>query len=153
MIRKNLQKIARMSHASSVNFIALAILAASVIAVTAMPHAPVNDTAGAEQGGQAASRKEGNEAKILHLTLRTQGFEPAAVTRRAGLYLLVIDDRSGVDDTELSLEREGGERLRARRGRGHRQDWREALQLTPGTYLVKDSKRPNWVCRITITPR
>ena len=154
MTLKSILHHVREHHLSWVNFVALTVLAAFVVAVGAWTYAlnqNPGDAAGA-QGGPPA--KEGREAKLLYLTLDPHGFNPAAVTRAAGLYLLIITDRSGFDDTELSLERETGERVSARRGRGERkEEWREVVRLTPGVYVLKDAKRPKWACRITITPK
>lgn len=154
MTLKSIRVFARKHHQSGVNFIALAIIAASVVTVGAWAYALDQGPAGAAGAQGGPPGKEGGEAKLLYLTLHPQGFNPSAVTRAEGLYLLIITDRSGFDDTELSLERETGERVSARRGRGQRQEaWREVVRLTPGVYVLKDAKRPKWVCRITITPK
>jgi len=85
------------------------------------------------------------------VTITPAGFEPAEITRPPGKFLFAIDNRSGMDELDLYLERETGGRVNVSLSRKGRLAWREALDLTPGTYLLRASHDESWRCRITIT--
>jgi len=85
------------------------------------------------------------------VTITPAGFEPAEITRPPGKFLFAIDNRSGMDEVDLHLERETGGRANVPLSRRGRLAWREALDLTPGTYLLRASHDDSWRCRITIT--
>jgi hypothetical protein len=102
----------------------------------------------AAQQSQAASPRL--EAELV--VLGPNGFEPVSVTRPAGQFLLAVDNRSGIGDASLRLDREAGERLREVRVPKATPDWNTVVDLTPGTYVLTEADHPSWSCRITITP-
>ena len=85
------------------------------------------------------------------VTITSAGFEPAEITRPPGRFLFAIDNRSGMDEVDLYLERETGGRVNVPLSRRGRLAWRETLDLTPGTYLLRATNDERWICRITIT--
>jgi len=85
------------------------------------------------------------------VTITSAGLEPAEITRPPGRFLFAIDNRSGMDEVDLYLERETGGRVNVPLSRRGRLAWRETLDLTPGTYLLRASHDESWHCRITIT--
>jgi len=85
------------------------------------------------------------------VTITPAGFEPAEITRPPGKFLFAIDNRSGMDEVNLYLERETGGRVNVPLSRRGKLAWRESLDLTPGTYLLRASHDESWHCRITIT--
>jgi hypothetical protein len=87
------------------------------------------------------------------ITIRPSGFEPSEITRPAGRFILVVNNRSWLEETDLRLEREGGNRVREVRSRRNKPDWREVVDLPPGQYVLREANNPGWACRITITPR
>lgn len=87
------------------------------------------------------------------ITVQPGGFEPKEITRPAGPFLLLVDNRSGIPDLALQLDHEAGNRLRAVRVARHKLDWQEKFDLAPGTYTLTEASNPGWACRITITPR
>ena len=89
------------------------------------------------------------EAELV--TATPTGFEPAEITRPQGRFLLAIDNRSGLDDVDLYLERETGGRVNVSLGRRHKLAWREAVDLPPGAYLLRAGNDESWSCRINIT--
>lgn len=91
------------------------------------------------------------EAELI--TIEPHGFEPAQVTRPQGRFLLAIDNRSGLEDIQLRLERAEGGRVPALEARNRRLSWREEVDLPPGRYVIRETNHPEWSCLITITAR
>jgi hypothetical protein len=94
---------------------------------------------------------------VEQLTLRPTGFYPAALSRPKGKFLLVVNNRAGLEEVDLSLSREVGNnnREKVKGAKVHRKllDWVNEADLQPGSYVVTEASNPNWVCRITITPQ
>jgi hypothetical protein len=86
-------------------------------------------------------------------TLRTEGFEPARITRPQGRFLLAVDNRSQVPDLVFVLDRVAGIRQVEKRMRGRQLRWRQLLDLSPGDYLLTEANHPAWRCVIRITAR
>jgi hypothetical protein len=101
------------------------------------------------QDNQAGERIE---AEII--TIRPNGFEPAEITRPQGRFLLAINNRSGISEMTLRLNRDGGNEQRdLQAAQKTSRKWRDVVDLYPGRYLLKEAAHPDWVCRITITAR
>ena len=86
-------------------------------------------------------------------TITPTGFEPAEITRPHGRFVLAIDNRSGLDEVDFYLERETGGRVNVPLSRRRKLAWREAIDLPPGTYLLRATNDESWRCRISITAR
>lgn len=109
-------------------------------------------TATEEVPGAAPQGGAEGRLRVVRLALRPSGFDPAELIVRQGRALLAVDNISGLDDISLTLRREtGGGAYEAGVRRGAVK-WRQVLKLTPGTYLLGEAGRPDWVCRITVTP-
>lgn len=126
-------------------FIALAVLAVSARswlapAAASEPPAPA-----------AAPVLQTNERlEAVTITIRPSGFEPSEITRSKGRFILVVNNRTWLEEIELRLEREDGGRVREVRRRRNKPDWREVVDLPPGQYVLKEANNPGWACRITI---
>ena len=83
------------------------------------------------------------------LTLRAEGFAPDALTRPAGRFRLSVDNRSGVEEITLRLNREDGTLVREMFIRRGTVDWSEVIDLAAGVYVLSEVSHPAWVCRIT----
>jgi hypothetical protein len=92
------------------------------------------------------------DARAEVFTLTPTGFEPAEVTLPAGQYLLVFNNRTGLDEFALRLDREGHGTVREARPPRRKRAWREVHKLTPGTYVVTETSHPEWSLRLTVTP-
>lgn len=90
------------------------------------------------------------EAEII--VLRPWGFEPKEISRPPGPFFLALDNRSRLDQVEVSLDRESGPKVQATGVSKNKTKWREKMTLPPGTYLLREASHPEWVCRITIQP-
>ena len=85
------------------------------------------------------------------ITITPHGFEPREITRPQGRFLLMVDNRSGLDGIALRLDHESGNRLREARERREELDWSDELDLKPGHYVLSEANHPGWVCKITVT--
>ena len=94
--------------------------------------------------------KERVEGEIIAIS--PHGFEPAEITRVHKHFVLVIDNRSGLAEVNLRLDRDRGNRLREVRVPREKRHWSDDLDLAPGRYLLSEANHPNWSCHITITP-
>lgn len=95
--------------------------------------------------------RERVEAELI--TLTRNGFQPARIRRPEGSFILGVDNRSGIDGVTLRLERVEGSRVSALQSRTRKLSWRDLVDLPPGEYVLAEANHPNWVCRISITPR
>ena len=102
---------------------------------------------------EAATMVQGPQAPVQAelITVTPTGFEPAELTRSKGRFLLAIDNQSGLDDLEFYFERETAGRVNVPLSRRGKIAWREIVDLTPGTYVLRATNDKSWRCRITIT--
>ena len=87
------------------------------------------------------------------VTITPTGFEPAEITRPQGRFMLAIDNRSGLDDVDLYLERETVGRVNVALSRRGKLAWRETIDFPPGNYVLRAANDQSWRCAFTITPR
>ena len=87
------------------------------------------------------------------VTLYSKGFRPVQITRPSGHFLLALDNRSGVDDIVLRLERLGLNYLKRGRFSRTKLRQREVLDLEAGQYLLLVEGHPEWTCSLTIIGR
>lgn len=99
-----------------------------------------------DQGPQAPVQAE-------LITITPTGFEPAEFTRPKGRFLLAIDNQSGLDEVDFYFERETAGRVNVPLSRRGKLAWREIVDLTPGTYILRATNDESWRCRIRITPQ
>lgn len=84
------------------------------------------------------------------ITLSPTGFEPAEIRRPAGRFLLAVNDLSGLDETAIRLESEGGQVLHEAMLGRRQQKWRKVVDLTAGAYVLTVAGSPEWRCQIFI---
>ena len=101
-----------------------------------------------------AGPKDG-EIEVEQVTLRPYGFEPRAIKRPKGDFLLSFSNRSRQKDLALQLFRvvgiSKGEKLKdvgLPKGVVNRLT---TLSLQPGEYVLSEASNPRWECRLTIT--
>lgn len=119
-------------------------IAAPVKTVVAQPDVtpPVLQT-------QKASRVDGEV-----LTIHPYGFDQSEITRPAGRFFLIVDDRSGLESTSLAIRAEASTNaLREVSLSRERTDWDELLDLPPGRYVLAEANHSGWVCNLTITAK
>lgn len=141
---------------STVGVLVTAIVVSLLLVTSARPSGAPNLT-GAENSEQPAanalissSQAQPTEAEII--VLRPWGFEPKEISRGPGPFFLAVDNHSGLDEVNVSLDRETGPKLHAVGVSKNRPKWRQKVTLPPGTYLLRETSHPEWECRITIQP-
>ena len=87
------------------------------------------------------------------ITLQQMGFEPNEIRRPQGVFVLGVDNRSGLEALDLRLVRADGQRLNVLQARKRKLSWREVVDLAPGQYLLSEANHPEWTCNVTILPR
>jgi hypothetical protein len=87
------------------------------------------------------------------LVLRPMGFEPSEVSWPKERFFLAIENHSNVNDITVLLDREVGGRVKEVNLKMRKQRAAGIFDLPPGNYLLTVADHPEWVCRITITPR
>lgn len=103
-----------------------------------------------ERTDQVSNPKERIEGELI--TVYPHGIEPAEITRGHRQFALILDNRSGLPEVDLRLDREQGSRVREVRVPHEQRNWSEILDLAPGQYVLSEANHPSWTCRITITP-
>jgi hypothetical protein len=95
------------------------------------------------------------------LLLTPQGPVPSEITRRAGPFLLMVENHSGVFELDVMLTK--GEKfarkkdgalpseLRKSQHRNGRWNQTQLLDLEPGTYYLTPNGRESWAVKLTIT--
>src|SRR5215207_2646259 len=87
---------------------------------------------------------QNNRMEAELITIEPHGFEPAEIVRPRGRFLLSIDNRSGLEDIQLRLERADGGRVPALELRNRRLSWREDVDLPPGQYVIRETNQRDW---------
>lgn len=141
---------ARLSRRITLTFVifVLAALAAAALGV-GRRFSPAEP----QQSQQQEEAEAPREARAEVFTVTPTGFEPAEVTLPAGEHLFVFNNRTGLDEFELRLDREGHGTVRRTRTPRRKRSLNEMLKLTPGSYVVTETSHPEWALRLTVTPR
>lgn len=95
------------------------------------------------------------------IVLYPRGFDCTVASMPAAKFILIVEDRSGRSvPAQIEIDRMPGaslqgspqSRIHASSVNTRRTHWAQLLDLTPGTYRVRDARRPEWACQIEITP-
>ena len=129
--------------------LALASFTASAVSSREWLHnSEHSETHNAPQGDVRRDRIESEVISIL-----PTGFEPSEITRSRGQFLILIDDRSELDELTLRLTSVAGQRVRELRKTKKEKTVKQLEDLPPGEYLLTEASHPDWVCRIKISPQ
>lgn len=104
------------------------------------------------QANQGHSDKANGPSEVEIVTVRPDGFEPKEMTRPPGPFYLIVDNKSGFNEIDLSLDAETGKKVHAEKLPKNRGKWKQRMVLTPGTYVLREANNPEWSCRITVQP-
>lgn len=126
----------------------LILIAATVFALKVVSSRTEHHSSGFQGVSADSSRLEAE-----HIVLTRRGFEPSTIRRPDGRVILMVDNRSGLPEIELQLDRVAGNRLLKTRISRETLDWIEVIDLTPGEYILTETGHPNWSCRFTISAR
>ena len=88
------------------------------------------------------------------ITAHPYGLEPREISRPSGPFILAVHNRSRLDQVSLQLNRANGASAGVREISLPAGKLRQLslLDLPPGQYVLADTIRPNFACKITITP-
>jgi|SRR5215813_465021 len=84
------------------------------------------------------------------ITIRPTGFWPARIARPQGVFLLLVENRSGLKTVDLILEDQTRRSIFAARMPVVKPDLGSRFDLAPGTYALREANHPDWSCSITI---
>jgi hypothetical protein len=131
----------------------IAALFIVVVAVVAYGKFASYSTPGPKESAPAiVAQNASDDLEVELITLRPEGFEPLQITRPKGLFVLVVDDRSGKEGSSLTLQRLKGERLRDLKTNRKKSEWYDLINLPPGDYILSDAENPERRCQITLLP-
>ena len=89
----------------------------------------------------------------VRVTLRRTGFQPDEITRPAGPFLLLIDNRAELGEMTFRLLHQNGSKERDLNPKKDKFRLRHVMDLPPGRYALVEADHPDWTCRITIIPK
>ena len=99
----------------------------------------------------AAPQPAKNRIGAELISISRFGLETTAITRPAGKFFLMIENRSGLNPITFRLQAEHGEKVFEVTQPTDQLDWADEMNLHPGHYTLTIAERPSWVCEITIT--
>lgn len=113
------------------------------------------NTSASQPARSAPSQQQRSDTQLQAelITATPAGFEPTDITRPRGRFLLAVDNRSGLDQLDLYLERETGSRVHEGLSRKGKLKWRDVVDLAPGHYVLRAAHDSSWRCDITLTPQ
>ncbi len=120
------------------------------VAVPEPPRGEIKRTNLAEVAPQPPNDER---VEVEVITVRASGFEPSAITRPQGRFMLAINNHTGLGELSLRLDRVRGNRLHEVRMPKGRIRWNHVFNLPPGDYLLSEENHPEWACRIKMTPQ
>ncbi len=141
------------SPMSSIVLCFAACIATTAIGVSARSWFTSIRTMGGENQTQAQAKPAPVRIETELVTIRRHGFEPQEITRPADPFVLAVENRSGLEEVTLRLDRVAGNRLKEVNVPRKKLNWRDAFDLPPGRYVLTEANHPDWVCNITITAK
>lgn len=90
------------------------------------------------------------DREVQVVDLGRSGFAPKEIRRPPGKHYLMVRNRTGLDNIDLRLERDKGEKLKQVPLNKHNRNSLDLIELTPGTYNLTEANHPSWILRITV---
>ena len=130
------------------DWLVIALISVAVLAFGSF----VRDNKRAEVDADAAKTSDNRRTLIETeiVTVTSRGFEPAAINRPQGKFILMVDNRTG-DELNFRFSRETNESFHDIRSSRQEPNWNEALDLKPGRYLLTEVNHPSWTCNVVIS--
>jgi len=141
----------------SKEFLRKFILTSPLLIITGLGvFAVVRNTASLESLKPYASttvqtKTRGEQLQSELITIRGTGIRPSQLLRARGKFLLIVDNRSGLEKVDLRIDGVAGNRVREATVHRTKLDWQTLLDLHPGDYVLTEASHPDWVCHIKIT--
>jgi hypothetical protein len=112
-----------------------------------------NDAASPAAASKPTQDSNNRRLEAELITLHPTGFEPSEITRPAGPFILAFQNRSGLEQLMLRIDKSSGPRVREVPMHREKSDWSDVVELPVGSYTVTEVNNPDWILRLTITPR
>jgi hypothetical protein len=109
-----------------------------------------NNSTPALPQGFVQGRKPTAVAEVELITLTPDGFEPAAITRPQGRFILAYDNISGYSSLNVQLLTESSSPLHRLAMPLLKKTWIGEFDLPPGKYFIKEASQADWSCVVTI---
>lgn len=90
------------------------------------------------------------EKKVELIKILSTGITPTQLTRAAGVCIFTIDNQSGIEEITLYLDRADGERVREIAIPKGVPNWGAEVDLSAGSYTLREANHPQWSCQITV---
>lgn len=98
--------------------------------------------------------------KVISIIVNSDGFSPSEVEVPEGLYLLDINDRSGLPEISVQLGNLNTKKLKEvkpakdKQGRILKiQDYRALFNLENGQYTITEADHPKWSLKLKVTAK
>ena len=104
-----------------------------------------------QASSSSAIQSDADKFEVELVTLRASGFEPLEIRRPKGSFVLLVEDRSGKDNSSFTLRDVKGQHLRNVNTSRTKFEWHDVLSLQPGDYLLT-SNNSDSACHLTILP-
>lgn len=102
----------------------------------------------------APARPQGSPPKatteVEVITILPTGLYPAEITRPKGLFLLAVENRSGLKAIQLRVDGEAGNRVHTGQIHPLKHYWHQGVDLPPGRYTLSEANHPDWKCTIKV---
>lgn len=103
-----------------------------------------------------AQQSKSPRARILMLTLYRHGFSSTRVDVAPGPLQIQVRNQAGLKTLNLSLEEKGVNNLtnvlkREAVDRVSSLHWIHERELSPGTYILRETTSPGWICQIVVS--
>ena len=108
--------------------------------------------AGAVPALAAQAKQTAPKLEVELVALHPTGFDPVTITRPKGPFLLVIQNRSGLNELSFQFDKEVGTKLKAVKVPAKKASWSDVVDLNPGTYVMTEITNPKWSLEVVITP-
>ncbi len=100
----------------------------------------------------AQTKQTAPKLEVELVALTPTGFDPEKISRPKGAFLLVIQNRAGVNELAFQFDKDVGTKLKDVKVAPKKASWSDVVDLNPGTYKMTELTHPEWSLEITITP-
>jgi hypothetical protein len=151
MSKKNTVVLVAVALAVVLTILGYARKSRAIVSETPMPKSGVDLAANKVAAQSAIPTNKSSDLEAELVTVTPHGFEPSEITRPTGRFVLMVEDRSGLNTISSRLRLQAGLTLRNIPMKREQPNWSDVINLQPGRYVLSDGDHPDWVCHITIT--
>jgi hypothetical protein len=99
------------------------------------------------------TQQNGAALKAEIITITPRGFEPMGITRSPGRFILLVENRSHLEEVTFRMDQENGDRLYEIHLPEEQPEWSQVIDLPPGLYVLSEANHSDWLSRLTITAK